>query len=41
MTFNSERLLDNVGWKLLALLQADARRSFSELGRAVGLSSPA
>jgi Lrp/AsnC family transcriptional regulator, leucine-responsive regulatory protein len=41
MTFNSERLLDNVGWKLLALLQEDARRSFSELGRAVGLSSPA
>ena len=41
MTFNSERLLDNVGWKLLTLLQEDARRSFSELGRAVGLSSPA
>src|SRR5262245_21049814 len=41
MTFNSERLLDIVGWKLLALLQEDARRSFSELGRAVGLSSPA
>jgi Lrp/AsnC family leucine-responsive transcriptional regulator len=41
MTFNTERLLDNVGWKLLALLQEDARRSFSELGRAVGLSSPA
>src|SRR5262245_983946 len=41
MTINSERVLDNVGWKLLALLQEDARRSFSELGRAVGLSSPA
>jgi len=41
MTSNSERLLDAVGWKLLVLLQDDARRSFSDLGRAVGLSSPA
>ncbi|HMQ33115.1 MAG TPA: Lrp/AsnC family transcriptional regulator [Chloroflexaceae bacterium] len=41
MTFESGRLLDAVGWKLLALLQEDGRRSFSELGRAVGLSAPA
>lgn len=41
MTLQPERLLDGVGWKLLALLQQDARRSFSELGRLVGLSSPA
>lgn len=41
MSFHSERLLDNVGWKLLALLQEDARRSYRELGRAVGLSTPA
>jgi Lrp/AsnC family transcriptional regulator, leucine-responsive regulatory protein len=41
MTLNHEKLLDDVGWKLLNLLQEDARRSFSELGRIVGLSSPA
>jgi Lrp/AsnC family leucine-responsive transcriptional regulator len=41
MTFSSDKLLDGVGWKLLALLQEDARRSYSELGRAVGLSAPA
>ncbi|HWQ16062.1 MAG TPA: Lrp/AsnC family transcriptional regulator [Roseiflexaceae bacterium] len=41
MTLSTERLLDGVGWKLLALLQEDARRSYSELGRAVGLSAPA
>lgn len=36
-----ERLLDDVGWQLLTELQMDARISFSELGRRVGLSSPA
>lgn len=41
MTFETGRLLDGVGWKLLALLQENGRRSFSELGRAVGLSAPA
>ncbi|GAB4423638.1 MAG: Lrp/AsnC family transcriptional regulator [Chloroflexi bacterium OHK40] len=41
MTFDSGRLLDAVGWKLLALLQENARSSYSELGRAVGLSAPA
>jgi Lrp/AsnC family leucine-responsive transcriptional regulator len=41
MTSNSESLLDHINSKLLYLLQEDARRSFSELGRAVGLSSPA
>ena len=41
MTSNSESPLDHINWKLLYLLQEDARRSFSELGRAVGLSSPA
>lgn len=33
--------LDNVGWQLLRVLQEDSRLSFSELGRRVGLSSPA
>lgn len=37
----SEKLLDDVGWKLLDELQRDARLSLSELGRRVGLSTPA
>jgi Lrp/AsnC family leucine-responsive transcriptional regulator len=36
-----EKLLDPLGWKLLTELQADARISFAELGRRVGLSTPA
>jgi Lrp/AsnC family leucine-responsive transcriptional regulator len=36
-----ERLLDSLGWKLLTELQDDARISFAELGRRVGLSTPA
>jgi Lrp/AsnC family leucine-responsive transcriptional regulator len=34
-------MLDAISWKLLHLLQENARRSFSELGREVGLSPPA
>ena len=41
MAFKTERLLDDVGWRVLAALQADARLSFSALGRRVGLSPPA
>jgi Lrp/AsnC family transcriptional regulator, leucine-responsive regulatory protein len=33
--------LDLLAWKILAELQADARLSYSELGRRVGLSTPA
>jgi Lrp/AsnC family transcriptional regulator, leucine-responsive regulatory protein len=36
-----EKLLDPLGWKLLAEIQTDARASFAELGRRVGLSTPA
>jgi Lrp/AsnC family leucine-responsive transcriptional regulator len=36
-----EKLLDALGWKLLTELQKDARVSFAELGRRVGLSTPA
>jgi Lrp/AsnC family leucine-responsive transcriptional regulator len=36
-----ERELDETSWKLLALLQEDARLSFTELGRRVNLSTPA
>ncbi len=41
MSFDSESVLDKVGWQILRALQEDARLSFSELGRRVGLSSPA
>jgi Lrp/AsnC family transcriptional regulator, leucine-responsive regulatory protein len=36
-----EKLMDDVGWNILQELQVDARISYSELGRRVGLSSPA
>jgi len=35
------KLLDPIGWRILAELQEDARIHFSELGRRVGLSTPA
>jgi Lrp/AsnC family leucine-responsive transcriptional regulator len=41
MAFKTERLLDDTAWRILAAVQADARLSFSELGRRVGLSPPA
>lgn len=41
MAFQMARLLDGVGWRILAELQEDARVSFAELGRRVGLSTPA
>ena len=36
-----ERLLDNVGWDILCALQEDARMSYAEIGRRVGMSAPA
>jgi Lrp/AsnC family leucine-responsive transcriptional regulator len=41
MRLRIERVLDEIGWRLLEALQADARLSFSALGRRVGLSAPA
>ena len=41
MTFKDDRLLDETGWSILRELQKDARLSFPELGRRVGLSTPA
>lgn len=38
---NLDYLLDEIGWKILAELQQNARISFTELGRIVGLSTPA
>src|SRR3954464_5766764 len=37
----AEALLDDTGRRLIAELQAEARLSLAELGRRVGLSSPA
>jgi Lrp/AsnC family transcriptional regulator, leucine-responsive regulatory protein len=33
--------LDQISWRILETLQADARLSYAELGRRVGLSTPA
>lgn len=41
MTFDSVNNLDNTSWQLLKALQEDARLSYAELGRRVGLSPPA
>ncbi len=41
MALQSSRLLDGVGWRILAELQEEARVSYTELGRRVGLSTPA
>ncbi len=41
MTNDSERLLDETGWELLCALQENARSSYAELGKRVGLTAPA
>ncbi len=41
MALQSERPLDSTDWKILRHLQQDARLSYNELGRRVGLSAPA
>lgn len=41
MDFQSAESLDDIGWSILTALQANARISFSELGRQVGLTPPA
>lgn len=41
MSFDKERLLDQLGWRILSELQSEARLSMAELGRRVGLSPPA
>ncbi len=38
---NNDHLLDDIGWKILSELQQNARIPFAELGRRVGLSTPA
>ncbi|QQS40951.1 MAG: Lrp/AsnC family transcriptional regulator [Acidobacteriota bacterium] len=34
-------MLDEIDWKLLKVLQEDARTSYAEMGRRVGLTTPA
>ena len=41
IAYEHERLLDGTGWELLAALQENARASYAELGRRVGLTPPA
>lgn len=41
MTTNAGKELDQTDWNLLQALQENARLSYSELGRRVGLSTPA
>lgn len=41
MGLQSEKLLDAKGWQILRELQIEGRLSFAELGRRVGLSTPA
>lgn len=41
MAWKDEYLLDETGWSILRELQMDARLSFPEPGRRVGLSAPA
>ncbi|MEO7000651.1 MAG: Lrp/AsnC family transcriptional regulator [Ktedonobacterales bacterium] len=41
MTNDSDKLLDETGWELLYALQENARSSYADLGRRVGLTPPA
>lgn len=41
MTIRDKNLPDTISWRILQELQRDARLPFTELGRRVGLSSPA
>lgn len=41
MSLEIAKLLDRIGWRILGELQQDARIQFVELGRRVGLSTPA
>ncbi|GCE03115.1 Lrp/AsnC family transcriptional regulator [Dictyobacter aurantiacus] len=40
MALQSEKALDSTDWKILRELQRDARISFNELGKRIGMSSP-
>ncbi len=38
---DAEKLLDATGWQIIQALQKNARLSYHELGRRVGLTAPA
>ena len=38
---SASELMDGIGWKMVRELQENARQSYAELGRRVGLSTPA
>jgi Lrp/AsnC family leucine-responsive transcriptional regulator len=38
---NGTKLLDKIGWQILEEMQENARISYAELGRRVGMSTPA
>ena len=38
---DDNKVLDDIGWKILVELQKNARLPFAELGRRIGLSTPA
>lgn len=40
MTLRNEKALDRLSWQILRELQKDARLSYNELGKRVGLSAP-
>jgi len=41
MSDNTAKLLDEIGWRILGEMQQNARIPYAELGRRVGLSTPA
>lgn len=41
VALESQTGIDQIGWKIVTALQQDARISFTELGKMVGLSAPA
>jgi Lrp/AsnC family leucine-responsive transcriptional regulator len=41
MTLQNDRQLDHTGWRLLRLLQENARTSFRQIGDLIGLTAPA
>ena len=41
INLKTDKLLDQIGWKLLNELQVNGRLSYAELGRRVGLTTPA
>jgi Lrp/AsnC family transcriptional regulator, leucine-responsive regulatory protein len=41
MNLHLENEPDPVGWKILTILQEDARKSFRQIGQEIGMSTPA